>query len=59
MMALSKELFNEIEDISVMKKIIENSLSKIPHLGSCLPCVDILIYLYWIEMSIDPSNHMI
>ena len=25
-----------------------------PHLGSCLSCVELLVYLYWIELNIDP-----
>ena len=59
MRILSEELVNDLKDISVLirKRIIVNSAkAKIPHLGSCLSCVDILIYLYWIEMSIDPSK---
>ena len=39
------------------RKIIETSFqSNIPHLGSCLSCIDILIYLYWCELNIDPQN---
>ena len=39
------------------KRIIEtSSICKIPHLGSCLSCIDLLIYLYWVELSIDPKN---
>ena len=39
----------------IRKKIIETSATaNIPHLGSCLSCVDLLVYLYWIEMTIDP-----
>lgn len=39
------------------KRIIETSFkAKIPHLGSCLSCIDLLVYLYWMEMKIDPSK---
>ncbi len=42
------------------KKIINTSAkSKIPHLGSCLSCVDILVYLYWKILKINskyPNN---
>ena len=39
------------------KRIVEtSSFAKIPHLGSCLSCLDILVYLYWKELSINPSN---
>ena len=36
--------------------IINSSLNKIPHLGSCLSCLEILVYLYWIELKIDSNN---
>ncbi len=46
-----KEISNKLR-----KRIIHTSyISKIPHLGSCLSCIDILVYLYWIELSINPS----
>ena len=39
------------------KRIIEVSAnSKIPHLGSCLSCIDILIYLYWSVLKINAEN---
>ena len=59
MRVLSRELFNKLRQISIIirKRIVENSANaKIPHLGSCLSCVDLLVYLYWIEMKIDPSK---
>jgi len=31
-------------------------LSGTPHLGSCLSCLDLLVYLYWRVLKIDPSN---
>ena len=42
---------------SLRRNIIEtSSRAKIPHLGSCLSCVEILVYLYWIELSINPKK---
>ena len=29
--------------------------AKIPHLGSCLSCVELLVQLYWRELRIDPQ----
>jgi len=39
------------------KRIIKTSAeSKIPHVGSCLSCLDMLVYLYWEELNISPSD---
>ncbi len=41
---------------NLRKRILETSANaKIPHLGSCLSCIDLLVYLYWVELSIDPK----
>ena len=48
-----------LKDIALRlrKRIIEtSSKSKIPHLGSCLSCIDLLVYLYWNELNIDPEK---
>jgi transketolase len=38
-------------------KIIETSCkAKIPHLGSCLSCADVLVALYWQILKIDPKK---
>jgi transketolase len=38
-------------------RIVETSgRAKIPHLGSCLSCVDILVALYWKVLKIDPRD---
>jgi transketolase len=31
-------------------------LSGTPHLGSCLSCLDLLVYLYWRVLKVDPAN---
>jgi transketolase len=37
-------------------RIVRTShLSGTPHLGSCLSCADLLVYLYWNVLRIDPS----
>lgn len=47
-----KEIVREIRG-----RIIENSCTAgVPHLGSCLSCVDILASLYWKILNIDPLN---
>ena len=38
------------------KIIINSAKNKIPHLGSCLSCLEILIYLYWCQLEIDPKD---
>ena len=43
---------------SLRKKIINTSAQcKIPHLGSCLSCIDILVFLYWEELNFDSKEH--
>ena len=57
MKELCEDSLKELKNISLLirKNIIKTSASaNIPHLGSCLSCVDLLVYLYWIEMNIDP-----
>lgn len=41
---------------SIRRRTIETSArAKIPHLGSCLSCVELLIALYWQELNINPK----
>ena len=50
---------NEFKHLSkkLRRRIIEVSANaKIPHLGSCLSCIDILVYLYWSVLKIDPAD---
>ena len=59
---LKKKDLIQLKEISLTlrKSIIETSYkAKIPHLGSCLSCIDILVYLYFRELNITPltSNH--
>ena len=52
-----KKSFKELKDIAneLRKRIIETGAnSKIPHIGSCLSCLDLLVYIYWNELEIDP-----
>ena len=54
-----KNKANEFQKIAkkLRKKIITTShKAKIPHLGSCLSCIDLLTYIYWYELSINPSE---
>lgn len=38
-------------------RIIRNSyLTGTPHLGSCLSCTDLLVWLYWNVLRLDPKN---
>ena len=56
---LSENKQKKLVELSLIlrRRIIEtSSRCKIPHLGSCLSCIDLLIYLYWVELSIDPKN---
>lgn len=42
---------------TIRQRTIETSArAKIPHLGSCLSCVELLTALYWSELRIDPQS---
>ncbi len=42
---------------TIRQRTIETSArAKIPHLGSCLSCVELLTALYWQELRIDPQS---
>ena len=50
---------SEIEKIALVlrqRTVQTSSTAKIPHLGSCLSCADILAVLYWDTLNIDPQN---
>ena len=59
MTRLEKNTFKKLTDISLLireRTVITSFEAKIPHLGSCLSCVDILVYLYFLELSINPEQ---
>ena len=42
--------------LTIRQRTIETSArARIPHLGSCLSCVELLTALYWQELRIDPQ----
>ncbi len=58
-MVCKEEQILNFKDISTKLRIetIKTShFSGIPHLGSCLSCVEILVFLYWSELKVDPNN---
>ncbi|MBM5785000.1 MAG: transketolase [Cyanobacteria bacterium K_DeepCast_35m_m1_288] len=43
--------------LTLRQRLVTTSASaKIPHLGSCLSCVELLVALYWQELRIDPAQ---
>tara|TARA_Y100001978_G_scaffold144350_1_gene129370 strand:- start:262 stop:1095 length:834 start_codon:yes stop_codon:yes gene_type:complete len=47
------KIFNDNVNV-IRRRIIETShKAKIPHLGSCLSCVELLVYCYWFILQID------
>tara|TARA_B100000886_G_scaffold339982_1_gene307258 strand:- start:3610 stop:4437 length:828 start_codon:yes stop_codon:yes gene_type:complete len=55
----NKEIIKDLTHISLelRKSIVKTShTAKIPHLGSCLSCLEILVCLYWNHLKIDPNN---
>jgi transketolase len=47
----------EATALTLRRRLVTTSAeAKIPHLGSCLSCVELLVQLYWREMHIDPAN---
>lgn len=50
---------SQLEAISrlIRFRTIRNShLTGTPHLGSCLSCTDLIVWLYWSALQIDPQN---
>ena len=42
--------------LTLRRRLVETSArAKIPHLGSCLSCVELLVTLYWQELNINPA----
>ena len=57
---MTRNTIKDLEEISntVRASIVSTSHKrKIPHLGSCLSCLDILVNLYWREMRLSPDEH--
>ena len=53
---LSTEQLTDIAR-TIRRRTIETSArAKIPHLGSCLSCVELLTALYWQELNINPQS---
>ena len=48
-------LLKKISNLIRKRILITSHSAKIPHLGSCLSCVDILVYLYWEQLKINPN----
>ena len=43
--------------LTLRQRLVSTSAAaKIPHLGSCLSCVELLVALYWQELHVDPAN---
>ena len=43
--------------LTIRQRTIETSArARIPHLGSCLSCVELLTALYWQELRVDPQQ---
>lgn len=56
---MSKPRESDLEAIAVelRRRLVATSAeAKIPHLGSCLSCVEVLVELYWEELRVDPRN---
>ena len=55
---MSKESIEELKAIARTirsRTVMTSATAKIPHLGSCLSCIEILIYIYWKELKINPE----
>ncbi len=52
-------MYSDLEKISnkLRKRIVfTSSKARIPHLGSCLSCLDLLVFLYWRVLKLDTDN---
>ncbi|NDD14908.1 MAG: hypothetical protein EB072_20295 [Betaproteobacteria bacterium] len=51
--------FTELQALARLMRfrtVRTSHLSGTPHLGSCLSCVDLLVYFYWRVLRINPKN---
>ena len=52
----SDEELSRIAHLIRIRTIETSARAKIPHLGSCLSCIELLTTLYWSELKIDPKS---
>lgn len=55
-MSARSENLRDIARTLRFRTVQTSHLCGTPHLGSCLSCLDLLVYLYWRVLKIDPSN---
>lgn len=55
-MTLIDQELNSIASDLRFRLIRTSSLSDTPHVGSCLSCMDLLVYLYWRVLRVDPKD---
>ena len=55
-MSARSENLRDIARTLRFRTVRTSHLSGTPHLGSCLSCLDLLVYLYWRVLKIDPRN---
>ena len=55
MTPLSKKDLSRVAHTIRQRTIETSARAKIPHLGSCLSCVELLTALYWQELNINPE----
>jgi transketolase len=53
---LSVEVLEKLSREIRFRTIRNSHLSGTPHLGSCLSCTDLLVWLYWDVLKIDPKS---
>ena len=55
-MTATRQQLEQIARALRFRTVRTSHLSGTPHLGSCLSCVDLLVYLYWRVLRIDPRK---
>ena len=55
MTPISKKDLSRVAHTIRQRTIETSARAKIPHLGSCLSCVELLTALYWQELNINPE----
>lgn len=54
-MTSGDEELNNLASELRFRVIRTSSLSGTPHVGSCMSCIDLLVYLYWRVLRVDPN----